>query len=154
MSIINKLISKITEDVIRFKQNGYKEKEVRRFINKDFVKSQLEESDEFCFVGNIEQSINEIIQQVNQIIKQEYYSEYNSKEYYAPKVKGINVDTDYEVKKVGNASEITFKDTDKIQGQDVKLEYSTDGRSCDLEQKFTKNGKLIATCKYNSDNEE
>jgi len=154
--VVNKMVSDIEKEVIRFKRNGYSQKKVTGLINKCYIEVLLKgkEDDNFCFVGNEKLTVKAILTRVRQVIKKQFYSKYDSTNYYAPTIEKINVDTNYEVRRVGNVSEITFDDPTKVVGQDVRVEYSTEGKPCNYEREFTDDGKLIATCNFDSNDEE
>ncbi len=155
LTLTGKVMHVIAKEITQLKNAGFIEDAVRKMVyNKCYIKSHLDIVQGFCAVDGDEEKISRIAKRVDQEIKNQFYSKFNSKEYYAPDIKKIYVDTPYDSRKIGNVTETEFDDYSKVAGKDFKTDYSTGGKPCNIHQEITKDGKLIQSCKIEPNKED
>jgi len=91
--------------------------------------------------------IDNIKRGADKYISDIFHEELNSKEFQAPKIDNIHVDTPYESRQFGNAIVTKFEDVDKIAGKEIEMDYECPNELYELHQDFTDERVLISTCK-------
>ena len=156
VNLISRVVNVIKRKITQLKNAGLTQEDVRGMVyNRCYIKNCLDMAQGFCSVDGDNDKILKIANEIDKEIDTQFYTKYNTGEYYSIEKIKHHVNTPYTTKKVGKVIETQFEDLSEISGKSFKTDYETiKGKTCNLEQEFTVDGKLISKCKSNINLEE
>ena len=136
----------IMNDISKFQKLGLSRDDIKKSINKCYISNEINKSKViFESYEEFQGAMKKIEWRANQKIDNIFYMKYNTDEYEKPVINKIDVDSDYKLKKYGNAVVASFDEYEKIAGKPINVKGSCPTEGSTLISKFIKD-KLANTC--------
>lgn len=151
---ISGIIKELEKEISAYKKSGFSAEKVRKIINICYIKPYLQNAGLYGYLSQ-EQANQAMVYIENKLelkIKEFFYEKFPSEKFHAPNLDKFDLNVKHKSRVVGNAIESEIENIAELEGQSIKTKYDCGKKACDIHQEFTKDGKLITSCKNPIDN--